>query len=948
MTSKPSFRPGGRGRLFLVAVVALGALLILGRLLVELYIEVLWHGEVGYLGVFWTRTLWSAGTRFLAGLIVGLAIFLNLRLVARTLSGIQIKRRFGNLEISEQLPKSYVLWGMLALSALLGLWFGGSVHPDTGIQLLLALRGGEWGIVDPILGRDASFYMFVLPLLRAAVTFALITAFLVFTVCAGGYAATGSLRWGEKGVVMGEQPRIHLGSVVAAFILLLAVQFLLGRYVLLQDGSSSVQGIFGYADAHARLPGLTVMAGLAVLGGALVFWGALKNRLVPALTGVGVVLVGGLLVGQLWPALVQRFQVEPNELERETPYILHNIAFTRTGFGLSDLERERFDYAPPEEGIDWMQARRQFEGLPVWTAATLLTTFRELEARYAYYDFNHVAIDRYRTGADDADSPREPVALSVREVDPAAVEDPNWQNRHIRERYLAGMGAVAAAAAERTEEGRPPMYLSAIPPEFARGAPPALDLTRPNVYVTATPQRYAIVNPSDTAFVDSLGARGEAGEDFPEGIVLSSLGRTFAFAWRFRDPNLFFAREVTDSSRFVFRRQVLERVRSVAPFFDYPEAPYPVVEDGRIVWILEGFTAARAFPLSSPYALPWRAPASWVRNSLKVTVDGVTGEVRFYALPGEDPLLEAYARAFPGLVRPLEEMPPELREHLRYARGLLALQSEVLLQYHQNTAPQFHGQQDVWAHPRELFQSTNPVSYEAEYGIYRLPGDDEDGFHLTTVFVPVGRQNLTAITAGRLLPDGTRRLVLFDVPVEDQVPGPRQVEALVEQDPEISQQFSLWRTGGSQVWTGHLHLVPVGSNILYMEPVFLAAEADAIPQLRGFVVSDGNRVSMEPTLEGAVAALAGRLPSDFAGDEGTVAGTEGLPGAGAASSVPSAERWPAEALEVLDRAESRLREGDYQGFGEALAELRSLLEELGGGGDGGGAVAADSTGGGGR
>ena len=265
-------------------------------------------------------------------------------------------------------------------------------------------------------------------------------------------------------------------------------------------------------------------------------------------------------------------------------------------------------------------------------------------------------------------------------------------------------------------------------------------------------------------------------------------------------------------------------------------------------------------------------------------------------------------------------MPEGLRDHIRYPRTMLGLQARVLFQYHQETARLFHGQQDVWTLPTELAQGTTPVPYQAEYGLYRLPGEEERDFLLTSVFVPRGRQNLTAILTASSDPDRYGELVLFDVPVEDQVPGPRQVEALIEQDPVISQQFSLWRTGGSQVWTGHLHLVPVGRTLLYMEPVFLAAEEDAIPELRRFVVSDGYRVTMEETLQEAIQAMA-RI---------TDASTPQLIFTEGSSDLPSldTEQWPAEALALLEAADAALRTGDFQGFGEALDELRALLEGL--------------------
>ena len=325
--------------------------------------------------------------------------------------------------------------------------------------------------------------------------------------------------------------------------------------------------------------------------------------------------------------------------------------------------------------------------------------------------------------------------------------------------------------------------------------------------------------------------------------------------------------------------------------------------------------------------LPSAGNVSYLRNSVKITVDAVTGETTFYRMEVEDPLLDAWSGVFPGLFRPLEEMPEGLRSHLRYPSILLEIQARVLLRYHQDTAPRFHGQQDMWALPQELGQGTRPMAYEPEYGLYRLPGQEDEEFLLTTVFVPAGRQNLTAILVARCDPEAYGELLLYDIAVEEQVQGPRQVEALVEQDPVISQQFSLWRQGGSQVWTGHLHVVPVGETLLYLEPIFLAAEADAIPELRRFVVSDGRRVAMEPTLPEAIEALAAASGTGL-----PEVSTEGEAGE-AAPAVTAG--WPQEALDLLDRAETSLREGDWTGFGQALEELRTLLSGLSGAPGGG-------------
>jgi len=910
-----------RGRAIVALLVIFALLLIGSRAAADVWVDVLWFSSEGYLDVYTRDLLYVLGTRFLVGTSVALLFALNLRPVAKTLGSLQIRRRFGNLEISERLPARVLGAGVLMFSLLLGLWFGASVPEDVGRQLLLWMNRVEWGVTDPFLGADISFYVFAVPLLRAAVTFALIAGFLVFTLVLAGYAATGSLQLGQEGVGISSAARKHLGTIAAAFLLILAARYALGRPLLLLFGTSDVQGIFGFTDAQARLPALRIEAGLAVLAAIGVFFGARRARFLPVAAGIGGLIVGSVAVGQVWPALVQRFQVVPNELARERTFIEQNIAFTRLGYGLDDLERADFE-AYAEGPVDWSASAAQFAGMPAWTESTLRTTFNEVDARFEYYDFPVVAFDRYPGPEGDR-----MIGVGVREVDPTQIDDPNWQNQHLVERFVVGNGMVAVDLGERTEQGRPRMLLDGLPAIPAEDSPIALE--RQSIFIGSRSLPYAVINVTDSSYTAPDGARGTPGVDFPDGIAAGGLFRKAALAWSMREANILLASEVTPESRLILERSVQERVERIAPFLRYPEAPYPVVHDGRVVWILEGYTATRFFPLSRPANLEFRSsllrrPIAWARNSVKVTVDAVTGAVNLYNVDPEDPLLEAWSRAYPELFKPLSEMPEGLRSHLRYSRSLIGLQSAVLLQYHQQDPAVFFGQQDQWDTPQELAQTTTPVPYRPEYGIFRMPDDAEPTFQISTVFVPAGRQNLTGIIAGRLEEDGTQRLRLFDIPVEEQVSGPSQVEALIEQDPAISQQFSLWRTGGSRVWTGHLHTIPVGDRVVYFEPIFLAAEEGAIPELRRFVVSDGRRVAMRERLADAILALAG-------GDVPTTLDT-GDPAEAAPAVAIDASALPAEGIRLLDLAEERLRAGDWTGFGRALDDLRRLL---GGAGQGG-------------
>ncbi|MDZ7779672.1 MAG: UPF0182 family protein [Gemmatimonadota bacterium] len=906
------------GRLAIALLILAGLVLIFGRVLAAAYVEVLWQQSAGFSSVFWRRVLWSWGTRLVAGLAVAGVVFLNLKIAAVSLGGIQIRRKFGNIEISEQLPSVYVSAASLGAAGLLGLWFGAAVPSNLGLQIAAMLGAGSWGMADPVLGRDLSFYVFQLPVWASAVTFALVVTFLVFTLASAAYATTGALRWVRGRVDIQDLARRHLGVLVAVFLLLVALRVWLGRSLLLWDGNSAVQGIVGYADVQALLPAQQTLVVICLAAAVGVLWGTWKNRILPAAVSLLSVVLGGLLITQVYPGIVQRFQVEPNELARETPYIEHNLRFTRMGFGLHEMGRRSFGYAP-ESPVRVDRAMEGFTGLPVWNSNALLQTYRSLEARFPYYDFPELTIDRYQ-----GEEGREVMAVSVREIDPSGIQDPNWQNLHLRDLFIRGMGAVVSRAASRSQQGRPEMLISGLPPERTAGAErfPDLQMNRPEVYFGSTPQLYALLDPTGGEEAPGpLGAR-VPGVDFPEGIQLGSRIRTAVLAWRFQDANLFFASDLPPETRLVYRRQVRERAQAIAPFLRFPEAPYPVLADGRIVWVLEGFTGTRAFPLSSVHDFGvFGSPVNYVRNSVKVTVDAVTGAIRFHRVPVEDPLIEAYAEVFPELFEPVDEMPDALRRHIRYPRSLLNLQANVLLQYHQETAADFHGQQDVWVAAQEQSESTTPVRYGPEYGLYTFPGDSVPRFNLTTVFVPTGRPNLTGMLAGRTNENGVPELDLLDVPVADQVPGPRQIEALVEQDPGISQQFSLWRSGGSQVWTGHLHLLPVNGRMLYMEPVFLAAESEAIPELRRFLVSDGVDIVMTEQLDEALALLTGEETQALE-LEGAMPVETMLPETG------ETETWPDEALSLLERAEDRLRAGDWEGFGTTWEELRTFLRDL--------------------
>ncbi len=906
-----------RGVILLISLFFL--LVFFGEFLSRLFMEKLWFESVGYSFVFWKRLLWEWGARVFAGLFACVFIYSNLKLACKSVGQFRIRRQMGDFVVSEELSANYLNKIALIISLFFGSWFGLVVSSRLGIQMLFTLTGTEWGIMDPFFEKDLSFFVISLPFLETLIGLTMGIVMLTLVSVAITYVLSGVIsisnrikRTPPKGRPK-SLPRKHLSLLGFALCILFSGSTWLSRYGLLTNGSSDVQGIFGFTDMHARVPVLEILTALILVVAVGVFSLRFQKLKANLPVSLAVILIFTFVGGQAYPSFVQRFRVEPNELDLEGTFIDENMRFTRIGFNLVDLERQEFQYQRPDSGVNWSEAMQQFKGLPVWNAQALLATYRQLEARFPYYDFFGATIDRYST-----DKGMVPISLSVREILPSGIQDRNWQNVHIRDEYIQGNGIVASFASDRTAEGRPPMLISGIPPDVIESVetPETLLVEKPAVYVGSNPQDYAILNRYSSTDIQNNRDELDA-----IGVPIDSWLRTLAAAWYFQDTNLLFSADLTHESELLFRRDVLTRVRSIAgSFLHFPEDPYPVVHEAGIVWVLEGFTITDSFPLSNLTEFGGTTGVRYARNSVKTTVDAQTGEVIFYIVDDNDPLIDLYKRSFPGMFVDQDKMPGNIKEHIRYSRSMLDLQARKLNQYHQETARVFHAQQDVWTLPQELSQNSSTVPYRSEYGIYKLPQAENASFLLTTAFVPRGRQNLTAILVAHNDPEDYGRLMLFEIPVQDQVPGPRQVEALIEQDPLISQQFSLWRTGGSQVWTGHIHLVPVGETLLYMEPVFLAAEEDAIPELRRFVVSDGFRVAMEPTLLEAIAQL----------EETEVGlGTEANLDLQEMSQIEiSSSGWPIEALELLEKAETAARDLDFATFGEALRELRELLQDL--------------------
>ncbi len=888
-------------RWLLLVVGALLLTLLVGSAIVHLYTEYLWYSALGYVGALWTRISTQIAVRTVTGAIGAGLVLINLLFVARHMGPVHLRRRYGNLEIAEQVPRAHVRIGIILVALLAGWWISGiQFGGRSSLAVLAWLRSDTWGVADPLFGNDFSFYVFGLPVLEQFLGYLLLVLVWTALLAGLGYTLLGAIRLRDNRMEVDEGPRFHFALLLAAFVVVLGVHYWLGRYGVLLEGSG-FGGTVGYADVYARLPARTIIALLAVATAGAIAYGATRRNWRPALVASGILFLASIIGGVIYPAAVQKLQVEPNQLERERVYIDWLIEYTRRGFGLDEIQRRSWDPARRASdmqlaGIDWLG------DVTLWDREQLQTAFAE-ETRRQYYEFSDVDFDRYM-----ADGRPRHVAIAVREFRRSGLpaDRQTWRNIHLAPTYTHGIGAVVTLASEAAR-GNPVYWLTnADTVERDALAPADLELTEPRVYFGETMEDYVVLNPeADTA------GRVAPLEAVTTGIQLDSFIRILAFSWRFGDKNLLFSTERDERSRLLFRRPVVQRVRQLAPFLAWDDNAYPVIHDGRVVWFIDGYSSTANLPLSEPLAMG-NGSTRYLRNSAKALVDAVSGEVTIYALDADEPLLATYRRIFPRMVQPLSEMPASLQAHLRYPPALAAAQADKLARFHVTEADVFYSGQSAWQRPQQ--GSTQAGAYQPLFMMAALPGQSRPEFLLSTPFIAADRQTMAGLLLVRNDPQHYGEAVLLELPSADVTRGPSQIIALIEQDAGISAQFSLWRSPGVDLQLGQLRVIPLDSAVLHVVPLYLSATGTALPQLQQVIVSDGVSVSMAPTLASAISGLGGgrTLPARSRPQE-----TPAMP-------AP----WAAEALRLQQAADRALRDGDFAAFGRHWTELQELLRRV--------------------
>lgn len=923
--SSPNTPPQRPNRL-LILVGIFFALFISLNWLVFTYTDWLWFNDINY------ETVWTQQWTFRIGSFVAAFLFALLFFMLNW----QLARRRAIKETPPFNPKflQIPLVGRLISGAafVLAFGFGGTIGGgwETILQYIYRVPFGE---SDPIFDQDISFYLFELPFFELFQQWALSLIVMTILGTIGIYAINNvfDIQRGKWQPQTSAALRRHLAILLTLLLVLFAIGYIFNLFNLVYSRRGVVFGA-GYTDLNVSIYAIYAQLAAVVVLVLAVLYNFFRFDLRPLALGAGAWVLITLVGGGLLPGLVQRYSVDPNEIRLESPYLAHNIALTRMAFGLDQVEVRQFEELEPLSEQDFSQNQDIIDSIRLWDYRPLETTYDKLQTLRPIYQFNDVDIDRY-----EINGRTEQVMLSVRELNKNNLSRDSWVNEKLE--FTHGYGVVMNPVNQLTAVGQPEFYIQNLPPQSVID----IEVTQPEIYYGELTDDVVLVGSRQDEFSYPQSPTPVysryAGDG---GVLLSSRFRQLLFALRYGEINILLNSEINSQTQIQMHRDIQERVRKVAPFLALDGDPYIVVWNGRLIWIQDAYTISDRFPYSEPVNLSNGQRINYIRNSVKVTIDAYHGSVNLYIADEEDPLIRTYQRAFPDLFQPLSQFPEGLEKHLRYPETLFDVQALQYLEYHVTDERVFYNEEDFREIPLESFNdadSTQPM--EAYYILSRLPGEEQLEYLLILPFEPRGEanDNMVAWLAARSDGENYGELVVYELPRQEFVEGPSNIEARIAQNPEISEQFSLWDVSGSNVIRGNLLVIPINNNFLFVEPIYLqSTNENAVPELKRVIIGTNQDIVMAETLEGAISALF----VDDGGEQIVVAdpvpvepveeGENGEEETAVSTPTPSTDATVqeliAEANLRFEAAEAAQRDGDWATYGEEIEALERVLAQL--------------------
>ncbi len=867
----------------------------------RLYTDYRWFEEVGFTSVFTTE--WSARIAiFFAAALAFFVFFLINITIARRLTPRVSDESSRWAQVAAFAGKSVtflLVVGGLILAIMVGLLAQGE-----WLMFLQYANAAPFGASDPIFNQDVAFYVFTLPVYKFLVSW--LGGAIILAALATGMTyllGLGRVQW--TGAV-----KAHLSFLGFLFLLINAWSYQLDVFGLMYSPRGVVVGA-SYTDVNAQLPALNILTILAIVLAVLL----LVNVFVRALKAIGIAvalwILAAILLGEIYPGIVQNFEVKPSEFTKEQAYIKNNIVLTRQAYALDGIQETPYPVEDAPTTADIQRNADTVNNIRLSDYRPLLQTYNQIQSIRTYYDFADVDVDRYTINGKYRQ-----VMLSARELSTQKLSDKaqTWVNLHLV--YTHGYGVAASPVNEFTSDGLPSLLVKDIPPTGV------IPLARPEIYFGEETASYIFVKTREKEFDYPKGDENAFSTyEGTGGVSVGALWDRLMFALRFGDMNILLTDALTGDSRIVFNRKIQTRINRIAPFLMLDQDPYPVMADSKLYWLQDAYTYTDRYPNSEPY----ESGLNYIRNSVKIVIDAYNGTTTFYIVDANEPILKSYRGIFPALFKPLEQMPASLREHLRYPEGLFRIQAAMYRTYHMQDPLVFYNKEDLWAVPNESADG-QPNAMEPYYVIMRLPGDSKEEFMLMQPFTPAKRQNMVAwMTAKSDGADYGKRLV-YRFPKDKLVYGPEQIHARLNQDPVISSQLSLLNQRGSRVMWGNLLVIPIEKSLLYIQPMYLLAEQSQIPQLKRVVVATGNSLAMEASLGEALTRVFSGLGTSTASTPTTTTGTP--PTTTGASTSANVAALAKEANDHYLKAQDALKTGDWATYGAEMKALQQTIDKL--------------------
>jgi uncharacterized protein len=881
------------------------------------YSDWLWFKEVGFENVFLTVLRMKFILGLIGGLLAALFLWLNLKLAMRLSSAGSGRVHYLNVNNERvslpDLGRIIERWALPA-SLLAGIFFGLQIWESWDVILKYRHQTLFGDTAPAPFGRDIAFYIFTLPLLEIAsqLILTLLAAALITTIAI--YLIRNAFRFFRNSLEIDRGPRKHLFALVAAVFLILAWRAWLDIPKLLYSTRGPIQGA-SYTDVNAELPVLWVeiFAALLVAVLAIVSMFVFRNRLLIA--GFAVYLLVATFAGWLYPAFVQRFSVIPNELAKESPYIINNIAATRKAFALDRIEEAELAGDTGLTLQDIQQNKQTINNIRLWDHRQLLETFAQIQEIRTYYKFQSVDNDRYQIGGELRQT-----MISPRELSVGSLPTRNWINERLT--YTHGFGLALGPVNQVTSTGLPVLFIKDLPPN---SSVPSLNVTRPEIYYGEMEHDPVYVKTLSKEFNYPSGEDNVYSHyDGEGGVSIGSFWRRLLFAARFADMKLLLSSDMTPESRILYHRNIRDRLNRIAPFLMFDQDPYLVISDGRLYWIADAYTYSNRYPYSEPIS-----GINYIRNSVKAVIDAYHGHTKLYIADENDPLIQTWAKIFPGILRPLSEMSPDLRSHLRYPEDIFNFQTAIYSAYHMDQPQIFYNKEDQWEVASVSAADGKPQTMEPYYTIMKLPGEKQEEFILMLPFTPASKNNLSAWMVARADEENYGKLRVYRFPKQKLIYGPKQVAGLINQDAEISRQVSLWNQRGSTVIFGTLLVIPIKESLLYVQPLYLRSESGRIPELKRVIVATDNRIAMEETLDASIARIFGSgPPGPSPAPVETMASGSPPDAANPEAPPPSLQGLAAQAKQHYDRAIQAQREGDWARYGVEINQLGAVLDQI--------------------